>query len=102
MSDTILRRVWKVRVKRSVEKPMMNSNTEKEFSLAKRIVAMRQLTAEDISKVSGGMMPWRGQLWWRHRPGRWRRTSLGDLDLSILALLITIGRRRPAFPGRRC
>jgi hypothetical protein len=56
MSDTILWRVWKVRVKRSVEKPMMNSNTEKEFSLAERIVAMRQLTAEDISKVSGGMM----------------------------------------------
>jgi len=56
MPDTILRRVWKVRVKRSVEKPMMNSNTEKEFSLAERIVAMRQLTAEDISKVSGGMM----------------------------------------------
>ena len=56
MPDTILRRVWKVRVKRSVEKPMMNSNTEKEFSLAERIVARRQLTAEDISKVSGGMM----------------------------------------------
>ena len=56
MPDTILRRVWKVRVKRSVEKPMMNSNTEKEFSLAERIVAMRQLTAEDISKVSGSMM----------------------------------------------
>jgi hypothetical protein len=50
MSDTILWRVWKVRVKRSVEKPMMNSNTEKEFSLAERIVTMRQLTVRTFPK----------------------------------------------------